>query len=113
MSSMGEETGKQTRSSSVLASRRAGNGVNKMERMRLSDASSPEGGRGQQAQASSSSGGARAGASSTGSRRIKGLPPKSESLDFVVTPTMLSWNQIVGFLTDWEGLQGGLVAQEP
>ena len=30
-----------------------------------------------------------------------------------VTPTMRSWNQIVGFLTDWEGLQGGLVAQEP
>ena len=31
------------------------------------------------------------------------LKPKPESL-MAVTPTMRSWNQIVGFLTDWEML---------
>jgi len=51
----------------MFVSRRAGNGVNKTERIQLSDGSSLKGERGQQAQASSSSGGARAGASLTGS----------------------------------------------
>jgi len=37
----------------------------------------------------------------------------TQSLDFRVTPAMRSWNPVVRFLTDWEGLQGGLVAQEP
>ena len=38
-------------------------------------------------------------------RRTKGLRPESQSLDFVVTLTMRSWNSIVGFLTDWDGLR--------
>lgn len=46
-------------------------------------------------------------------QRTKGLRSGAESLDIVMTPTMRSWNQIVRFLTDWEGLRGGRVAQEP
>jgi len=38
-------------------------------------------------------------------QRIKGLGPKSESLDLLVTLITPSWNQVVGFLTDWEGFR--------
>jgi hypothetical protein len=38
-------------------------------------------------------------------QRTKGLRPESESLVFLVTPMMRSWNQVVEFLTDWEGLR--------
>jgi len=38
-------------------------------------------------------------------QRIKGLRPESESLVFLVTPTIRSWNSVVEFLRDWEGLR--------
>ena len=38
-------------------------------------------------------------------QRIKGLGPKSESLDLLVTPTMRSWNQLSAFIEEWDELR--------
>ena len=35
----------------------------------------------------------------------KGLGPKSESLCFLVTPTMRSWNQFSAFIEEWDELR--------
>jgi hypothetical protein len=29
----------------------------------------------------------------------------TQSPDFLVTPTMRSWNSVAGFLTEWDGLR--------